>query len=173
MLNSVTVLREDLIAFLEMGGDVMPGIFVTTFVMWVLIAERYAYLHFSHRGEADALLGEWRERQEHDSWFARQVRRQLVAIHRDKITSTLGIIKALVALCPMLGLLGTVTGMIKVFDVMAVAGSGNPRAMASGVSQATVSTMAGMVAAISGLVFSARLNRRADKETRLFEDHLG
>ena len=173
MLNSVTVLREDLIAFLEMGGDVMPGIFMTTFVMWVLIAERYAYLHFSHREEADSLLGEWRLRQEHDSWFARQVRRQLVAIHRDKITSTLGIIKALVALCPMLGLLGTVTGMIEVFDVMAVAGSGNPRAMASGVSQATVSTMAGMVAAISGLVFSAGLNRRADKETRLFEDHLG
>jgi len=173
MLGSLTILREDLIAFLEMGGDVMPGIFMTTFVMWVLIAERYAYLYLSHRTEADELLGQWRGRAERDSWFARQVRRQIVAIHREKITSTLGIIKALVALCPMLGLLGTVTGMIEVFDVMAVAGSGNPRAMASGVSQATVSTMAGMVAAISGLVFSARLNRRADKETRLFEDQLG
>ena len=45
-------------------------------------------------------------------------------------------IRALVALCPMLGLLGTVTGMIEVFDVMAIAGSGNARGMAAGVSKA-------------------------------------
>ena len=70
MLSSLTILREDLIAFLEMGGDVMPGIFMTTFVMWVLIAERYAYLYFSHRTEADDLLAQWRGRAERDSWFA-------------------------------------------------------------------------------------------------------
>ncbi len=53
----------------------------------------------------------------------------------------------------MLGLLGTVVGMIHVFDVMAVTGNGNARSMASGISQATISTMAGMVIAISGLYF--------------------
>ena len=55
----------------------------------------------------------------------------------------LQIIKSLVALCPMLGLLGTVTGMIEVFDVMAIAGSGNVRGMAGGISKATLPTMAG------------------------------
>ena len=73
---------------------------------------------------------------------------------------------------PLVGLLGTVTGMIEVFDVMAISGSGNARAMAAGVSQATVSTMAGMVSALSGLWFSARLQRRAEKEMRTFEDGL-
>ena len=63
--------------------------------------------------------------------------------------------------------------MIEVFDVMAAAGSGNPRAMASGVSRATIPTMAGMVAALSGLYFSARLSRRAEKVTLHFEDRLG
>ena len=63
--------------------------------------------------------------------------------------------------------------MIEVFDVMAISGSGNPRAMASGVSRATVPTMAGMVAALSGVYFSARLNRLTQKETRLFQDQLG
>ena len=82
------------------------------------------------------------------------------------------LLKTLIALCPLLGLLGTVTGMIEVFDVMAIAGSGNPRAMASGVSRATIPTMAGMVAALSGLYFSARLNRLTTKNIRAFQDQL-
>ncbi len=76
------------------------------------------------------------------------------------------------ALCPLLGLLGTVTGMIEVFDVMAIAGSGNPRAMASGVSRATIPTMAGMVAALSGLIFSVQLERRSKSEASRIADQL-
>lgn len=57
----------------------------------------------------------------------------------------------------MLGLLGTVTGMISVFDVMANQGSSNPKLMASGISLATLPTMAGMVAALTGMFFHARL----------------
>ena len=62
--------------------------------------------------------------------------------------------------------------MIEVFDVMAIAGSGNPRAMASGVSRATIPTMAGMVAALSGIYFSARLDSLAKKELRALQDEL-
>jgi len=75
-------------------------------------------------------------------------------------------------LCPMFGLLGTVTGMIEVFDVMAVAGGGNARGMASGVSKATLPTMAGMVAAISGMLFSTQLERRAESESEHVASHL-
>jgi biopolymer transport protein ExbB len=74
-------------------------------------------------------------------------------------------IQTLVAICPLLGLLGTVTGMIEVFDVMASAGNSNPRAMASGVSKATIPTMSGLLAALSGLYFSVQLKRFAQKET--------
>jgi biopolymer transport protein ExbB len=72
----------------------------------------------------------------------------------------------------MLGLLGTVTGMIEVFDVMAMAGSGNARGMASGVSKATLPTMAGMVAALSGMLFSIQLDRFANDETQRVSDEL-
>jgi biopolymer transport protein ExbB len=82
------------------------------------------------------------------------------------------IIRSLVALCPMLGLIGTVTGMIEVFDVMAVAGTGNVRGMAGGVSRATLPTMAGMVAALSGLIFSVQLERRARRESQNIFDGL-
>ena len=91
---------------------------------------------------------------------------------RLKLHHSVRTIKTLVALCPMLGLLGTVTGMIEVFDVMAIAGSGNTRAMASGVSKATIPTMAGMVAALSGMILSVQIERFANTETERVADHL-
>ena len=81
-------------------------------------------------------------------------------------------IKTLVAIAPLLGLLGTVTGMIEVFDVMALSGSSNARLMAGGVFKATIPTMAGMVAALSGLFFSSQLDRRSKRETAQFADSL-
>jgi biopolymer transport protein ExbB len=90
----------------------------------------------------------------------------------EKLNHSLAYIKTLVAICPLLGLLGTVTGMINVFDVMALAGNGNPRAMASGVSMATIPTMAGMVAALSGLYFIHQLQRFARIEAQKAADHL-
>jgi len=70
---------------------------------------------------------------------------------------------------PLLGLLGTVTGMIAVFDVMAFAGTGNARLMAGGVSKATIPTMSGLVAALSGLYFAALLEKKATIETDRLE----
>ena len=70
-------------------------------------------------------------------------------------------IKTLVAAAPLFGLLGTVTGMVEVFDVMAITGSSNARAMAAGISKATLPTMSGMVASLSGLFFIAQLESRS------------
>jgi biopolymer transport protein ExbB len=72
----------------------------------------------------------------------------------------------------MLGLLGTVVGMIHVFDVMSVTGNGNARAMASGISKATITTMAGMVIAISGLYFSKLIEERVSDESHHLADLL-
>lgn len=81
-------------------------------------------------------------------------------------------IKTLIALAPLFGLLGTVTGMITVFDVMAFTGGGDVKAMAGGVSQATVPTMSGMVAALSGVFAMTYVDRMAIREQQLLEDHL-
>jgi biopolymer transport protein ExbB len=62
--------------------------------------------------------------------------------------------------------------MISVFDVIALTGSGNVRSMASGVSKATIPTMSGMVAAISGIMADMYLSRLAGNEQSLLEDHL-
>ena len=173
MLNGLVGFWEDLLIFFETGGEVLVVLFGVTFLMWTIIVERFFFLRARYPEEAATLLHGWQGRSDKASWYADQVKAQLCSQVRQELTRFLPLLKTLIALCPLLGLLGTVTGMIEVFYVMAISGSGNPRAMASGVSRATVPTMAGMVAALSGVYFSARLNRLTQKETRLFQDQLG
>ena len=82
------------------------------------------------------------------------------------------LIRTLMAVLPLLGLLGTVTGMIQVFDVMAFTGTGNARLMAGGVSAATIPTMSGLVAALSGLYLATHLEQRASHKIKQAEDLL-
>jgi len=158
--------------FLDMGGIVLVAILATTLVMWVLIVERYRYVRVLFPREAEALVAEWHARTDRTSWYAHQIRREMISRATISLRGPLGLIQTFVAICPMLGLLGTVTGIVEVFDVMAFAGSGNPRALASGVSRATIPTMAGMVAALSGFIVTAQLARRIELETGRMADHL-
>jgi biopolymer transport protein ExbB len=167
-IEAIAAVRE----FVERGGNVLLVIAFVTGVMWTLILERFWYFRTGHRKEAQRILEIWNARADHSSWNAHQIRRLLVSEVDIKLNRGLGMIKTVVALCPMLGLLGTVTGMIEVFDVMAIAGSGNTRGMAAGVSKATLPTMAGMVAALSGMLFTVQLDRFARDETERVADRL-
>lgn len=158
--------------FVERGGDVLLVIGVSTAVMCTLIYERLWYFRVGHKREVERVHALWDEWRDHTTWEARQYRRMLISEMRLKLERGLGLIQTLVAICPMFGLLGTVTGMIEVFDVMAINGSGNVRGMASGVSKATLPTMAGMVVAIVGMLFSIQLRRFAQNETERVADSL-
>jgi biopolymer transport protein ExbB len=153
--------------FIEQGGTVLLAIAFVTAVMWSLILERIFYFRIGFRRDAERISTFWAARTDHTSWNSRQIRRVLISDLTMDLNSGLSLIGTLVALCPMLGLLGTVTGMIEVFDVMA-AGGGNTRGMAAGVSKATLPTMAGMVAAISGMLFHVQLERFAEASS----DHM-
>ena len=63
-------------------------------------------------------------------------------------------------------------GMIEVFDVMAISGTGNARSMASGVSKATIPTMAGMVGALSGVFLVTILTRNIERQVESLEEDL-
>jgi biopolymer transport protein ExbB len=155
--------------FLNSGGPVLLAIMAVTFVMWFAVSERWLYLRNGHVEELKRVVDEWQSRQDQTSWYALQIRRLLIAQVALKLRRSISLIKTCVAVCPLLGLLGTVTGMISVFEVMSLLGGGSPRAMAEGVSRATIPTMAGMVAAISGIYFSAWLERETEAEVRRTE----
>ena len=150
----------------------MPAIATALAMMWTLILERVWYFRTAHRRARERVQALWAGRSDHSSWRAHQIRKLLISQVRLDLERGVGLIKSLVALCPLFGLLGTVTGMIEVFDVMAVAGSGNARGMAGGVSKATLPTMAGMVAALSGMLLSIQIDRFAREEGERVADAL-
>lgn len=80
-----------------------------------------------------------------------------------RLTRRLGILETVAAVSPLLGLLGTVLGMIRVFATISLAGLGNPETLSSGISEAMVTTAAGLIIGIPALVAYNWLNGRADR----------
>ncbi|MBI2382447.1 MAG: MotA/TolQ/ExbB proton channel family protein [Gammaproteobacteria bacterium] len=158
--------------FLNAGGPVLYAIFAAALVLWTLILERYWFFARQHPARCARMAREWAARADTRSWRARRIREELISRAHIAMAQTLPPIRMLIALCPLLGLLGTVTGMIEVFDVMALKGTADARAMAAGVSRATIPTMAGMVVGISGLFFSNRFQTRVKVETERLADQL-
>ena len=162
----------DLQAFLDRGGPVLLVIMFATFVMWALILERVFYFRFAHKQVAAEAIAEWRSRSDRKSKFAHWVREKLVSEVRMKAEQNVSLTKAMVALAPLLGLLGTVTGMVAVFDVMAITNGADAKAMSAGVSRATIPTMAGMVASLSGILFTSGMDRRVARSVQQVEDEM-
>lgn len=73
----------------------------------------------------------------------------------------LSVLATIASICPSLGLLGTVVGMIKVFHVISIQGVGNPTALAGGISEALITTAAGLIVAIPTLVLHNYFRKRA------------
>lgn len=166
LIDSLSHIRD----FMDLGGEVLWGIMAVVFLLWIFILERTWFLYFVAPGRIKSAVDQWDARPDTTSWYARRIREALISETSEDLGRNILYIKTLIAICPLLGLLGTVTGMIQVFDVMAITGTGNARAMASGVSKATVPTMAGMVAALSGVFFSSRLEKKAAHEADQLED---
>jgi len=158
--------------FMELGGDVLWAIMFVLVLMWTFILERLWYIYRVYPARKKLVVTEWETRSDTSSWYAKMIRKGLISEAAIGLKRNVGLIKALIAICPLLGLMGTVTGMITVFDVMTYAGGGSARAMAGGVSMATVPTMAGMVAALSGVYFGTWLEHKTQTEAEKLEDLL-
>ncbi len=171
LLNPAVAL-DALRDFLNAGGTVLIFIMVVTFFMWALIIERLFYWGMAHGAVEKRAKRVWAARDDHNSWYAHAIRDKLISETRQEAERNNGVIRGLVAVTPLLGLLGTVTGMTEVFDVMAVTGSSNARLMAAGISKATIPTMAGLVASLSGLIFINNFDSNVKKATNRIADDL-
>ncbi len=161
-LSTFSVL-DSINQFMRDGGTVLWALAAVVLLCWILIAERISYFVINFPRTQDELINRWKQRADHSSWHARVIRDGWLASAELGLRANLKTIKVLVTLCPMIGLLGTVTGMISVFDMMSIQGSSNPKLMAAGISMATLPTLAGMVAALSGMFAHARLMKKSNK----------
>ncbi len=159
-----------ILSFIDMGGPVLWAIMFVLFFMWMMIVERTWFYLIAFPKQKKKILKEWEERLDKTSWFAKRVKDKMVSEASIDLRFGLGFLDALVAISPLLGLFGTVYGMLNVFDIMAIEGTSNARAMAGGVAKATVPTMAGMIAALSGVFFTTYFKQKASTETEKLED---
>ena len=96
-----------------------------------------------------------------------------------KLESGLNLLKIIAAIAPLMGLLGTVTGMIVTFQAITIFGAGDPKAMAGGISGALVTTVLGLLVAIPMVLLHTIVNGRAqriihvlnEQTTRIIAEH--
>lgn len=165
------------------GGWVMVPMIIGSLAMWALILERLRAFASLERDDLEAptalavlrgaavppgrgglrrlvllrYLGARTGRANID----RAVLRHVSDRARRQLHGRLPVIRALAAIAPLLGLLGTVLGMIQTFQVISVFGTSNARAMASGISVALITTETGLLIAIPGLFVAGALGRKA------------
>lgn len=147
--------------FIQKGGDVLIIIFIVAFVMWSIILDKL-FLHFFlyPRSTKKTTL----QNRQKDKEFFLKIKQQL--------ESNMAILKITIVVSPLLGLLGTVTGMIEVFDIISILGNSDAKAMSSGISQATIPTMVGMSVALSGMIFRVYLEQSNKTKLRVLGEKL-
>lgn len=159
-------------SLVDEGGPFVICIFACGLIMWTLVIERAWYFALVLPSQARDALAAWQARAEHRSWCARQIRKAMISRVNTAMSANLLLLRVLVPLSPLLGLVGTVSGMLEVFDSMALRGSADARAMASGVSMAMICTLTGLMVSITGLYPVYYFSSRIRRETELLGDKL-
>lgn len=147
--------------FLLQGGWVLWGVFALCVALWLTLFERWYFFQFQYPQLAKSWVKQWQLRRDKSSWLAIAQRKSVLAEADLRLQNRLPLTQTLIQLCPLVGLLGTVTGMVSVFDLLAVTGSSDARQMASGIYAATLPTMSGLLVGLSGFYFSNRLQQWA------------
>lgn len=162
---------NEILNFLNAGGPVLIILFYTSIVFWAFTIERLLYRKFIYKKLSKKLKKYWKRKNKFDNWAIEQLKIAQISILSIGHKKNLAFMKVIIAIFPLLGLLGTITGMVSVFDSMTIFGT-NAKAMAGGISMATIPTMAGMVLAVFGLFAYNIIRSVIDKDIRLLKDKL-
>ena len=145
--------------FINQGGPVVVILFLISIYLFILISVKFKFLFFDIDLIKNKFVKDYNSIEKDQYLLLNQS--ILKADFKNIVIKDFYIIQTLIALCPVLGLLGTVTGMIEVFDVVSFFGTGNARALASGITKATLPTMTGMAISIVGLLTYTVLNSKS------------
>lgn len=173
--------------YLQRGGVIMLPLVAVSLVMWGMILycllqllcwrgsgkdritasqiDQWSSTELTTRSQKSTsatmqLLRSFCQRRTGDANLDGYVINELVAEVNGPLDRGLTLIGVLAAVAPLLGLLGTVLGMITTFNTITLFGTGNARAMAGGISQALITTQTGLLIAIPGLYMRNFIQRR-------------
>lgn len=171
--------------YFRTGGIIMVPLALVSLAMWLLIVDRTLFFRRLHRknmnsqkawehvrdnrmpdpkkyrGVISLLVSRFLIRRSNERLLDKFILDETVMSINRSLNDYLAVIGVLAAMAPLLGLLGTVTGMIGTFDILSVFGTGNAKGMAGGISEALVTTQTGLLVAIPGLYMKGFLDRRA------------
>lgn len=165
MFYYVSLPFVSLFDFFDRGGPVIFILFIVAIIMITLLVERLIFFINDLESLSNDRVSEVEEYTSDNKWIKNKIKLKNISILNSESSKNLLMIQGLIALCPLLGLLGTVTGMIEVFDIMAITGTGNARAMASGIARATLPTMTGLFISIVGLFLLTAIKSSIEKAT--------
>jgi len=178
----VVELFESALNQIQLGGWVMYPLIGTCLWMWFLIGKKSVDMYLFTKGDrrfdelrpdienADYSAASW-QKYLIDGYKAertgdRELDESIIESHQTHLEQYVnkytGTIALLSTVAPLLGLLGTVSGMVTTFTVIAEFGTGNARALASGISEALITTQTGLVVAVPGLFLASFLIRRSN-----------
>ena len=154
------------------GGPVLYDLFFITLIIFYILIDKYRFIFFNSESWLKLKLSEFKKEFPPETTDYKFVESVLLSSVSRESKTNIKMLEGLISMCPMIGLLGTVYGMIEVFEVLSFLGTGNPRAMSSGVAMATIPTMSGMVITLFGLYFYQDLNGRINTLSNNFKSSL-
>lgn len=150
--------------FLTEGGWTLWAMFALSMVLWARLIDKAFILRIT--------LPRVRHRIQNSCGYSRSsLARSIFFELEEGMNAT----RTIIASLPLLGLLGTVAGMIESFDALSVFGNSNPRALSGGISHALISTMVGLVTSLAGLYVEGLVSQRiiaAQRSLPVDEDSL-
>ena len=178
--------------YLYQGGWVMSPLILCSILMWTLIGERLYFFHSLTRqdirihqairivqnkesirrmkGLRARIVESFIDKRTGNSDLDRNILYHCALKQRPTFQRYLAAIAILAAVAHLLGLLGTVIGMVDTFNVIAAFGTGNVKGLSSGISVALITTQSGLIVAIPGLLLSGYLYRRAARQELRLEE---
>ncbi len=155
--------------WLKLGGPVMYVIAGCSILVWTVILERlWFFYRFNKKGihgAIERIVGGVSDSEDKFSIINMRGRKELLAVKK-----RLTLLYVLGKVLPMLGLLGTVLGMVKVFQQVSLGNIGNPNALASGIWEALLTTVAGLVSAIPAILFHSYFSSLVDRARTSLEE---
>ena len=142
------------------GGPVLYLLFLVSFLIFYILVKKYTFIFIDKTEWKGKKLDIYIKDNPPELTNLKYVEKTFISEMKRTSNSNIKLLDGLIGMCPMIGLLGTVYGMIEVFEVLSFLGTGNPRAMSSGVAKATIPTMASMVITIISLYFRQDITGR-------------